>query len=586
MSARLVLLLSWVGCLIGLSAGEVLATPIDDADFQQVYLTKDEALRYVFPDALRVVELRHLLTRDETREIEVLVGRRLEEGGFFLYAAWDGDGERSRGDASATDDADPSSYAAIVMEVGKVRPITHVVEVRPGGRDGRTATVGRVAVMIYRETHGAEVAGERFMAQYAGKTLDDPIRVDRDVIHIAGSTLSAHAICRGVRKALAAIDVVFLRREPSERTALLARADDVTPTHAPTPAPGAETLALPGDSPEDVVRERRVMGTLARVTLCAAPDGPTRDALDRAAEAALDEIARWDGVLSDWRTDSELSSLNAAPRDASVALSPDLRAYLAHADALVRATDGAFDPAVGALVDAWGLRTPTPVRPDAARLAAARAASGWSHLRLDLADPHAARTVDGLRLDPGASGKGFALDRAADVLRGRGVSRALLSFRSTFLALGAPPGEPGFELSVQHDGTGRVLARVTLVDAALSVSGGLPDGFDDGAVTRGHVLDPRSGVPLPAARLAWVTASSAADADALSTALLVAGPMLPAFVDAAGRVASGGFVADADARPAAWPDRDAPATTARPAFPSASPAPDRVAPVPATGSDG
>jgi hypothetical protein len=83
--------------------------------------------------------------------------------------------------------------------------------------------------MIYRESHGADVASERFMAQYAGKSLADPIRVDRDVINVAGSTLSAHAICRGVRKALAVVKVVALDRDASARTALFAEGKDVTP---------------------------------------------------------------------------------------------------------------------------------------------------------------------------------------------------------------------------------------------------------------------------------------------------------------------------------------------------------------------
>jgi 3-hydroxy-D-aspartate aldolase len=94
--------------------------------------------------------------------------------------------------------------------------------VRPDG------TCGRVAVMIYRESHGADVASSRFTAQYAGKSLADPIRVDRDVINVAGSTLSAHAICRGVRKALAVVKVVLLDKDPAARAALLAGGADVT----------------------------------------------------------------------------------------------------------------------------------------------------------------------------------------------------------------------------------------------------------------------------------------------------------------------------------------------------------------------
>ncbi|MBM3984853.1 MAG: hypothetical protein FJ296_04055, partial [Planctomycetes bacterium] len=323
----------------------------------QVFLDKAQALAHVFPGATRVTELRHVLTAAETEAIQARLGVRLEEGGFFLYAAEH---------AGA-----PPSYAAIVAEIGKVRPITHIVEVRPDG------ACGRVAVMIFRESHGADVASSRFMAQYAGKTLADPIRVEKDVINVAGSTLSAHAICRGVRKALAAVQVVLLDRDPAARAALLATGSDVTPGAAAAPVAAADAGAGP------LRAERAVMGSLCSVELWPVPGGPDRAALAAAAQAALDEVARWDAVLSDWRADTPLSRLNAAPAGQPFSTGADLLAFLRDADGWVAATDAAFDPAVGALVDAWGLRGQAPARPSAATLEAARAASGWALLALD-----------------------------------------------------------------------------------------------------------------------------------------------------------------------------------------------------------
>jgi thiamine biosynthesis lipoprotein len=501
-----------------LLAAALLLAPAAAQESATVLLSKEQALRLVFPDAPKVLELRHLLTPEETHAIEATLGARLDEGGFFLYAA-----ER---------DGAPYDYAAVVAEIGKVRPITHIVEVRPDG------SCGRVAVMIYRETHGMDVASSRFTAQYAGKTLADPIRVDRDIINVAGSTLSAHAICRGVRKALSVVKICLLDRDASTRAALFAAGTDVTPGGA-APAP----------APADVVHlERPVMGTIASVDLVPRDGGPDHAALLAAANAALDEIARWDGVLSDWRADTPLSQLNATPVGQAFKTGPDLLAWLQDADRWVTASDGAFDPTVGALMEAWQLRGPTPARPSETDQSAARAAVGWRRLRVDATAGTATRTVPGLRVDPGASGKGWALDRAAEKLRAADAVPALLSFRSTLLAIGAPPGEPGFPVDVVHDGAGRTLTRVVLHDGALSVSGGRPSGFQDGSVVRGDHFDPGTGLPLPAARLAWVTHASAAAADALSTALLVRGATLHAVDGAAGAVYE-----DADAAPVAWP---------------------------------
>lgn len=487
------------------------------ADPTQVFLTKEQALAHVFPGAARVTELRHLLSADELQAVERRLGARLDEGGFFLFAA-------------ETPGA-PPSYAAIVAEIGKVRPITHIVEVQADG------SCGQVAVMIFRESHGADVASGRFMAQYEGKTLADPLRVDKDVINIAGSTLSAHAICRGVRKALCVVQVVLLDRDADARAALLDGGRDVTP--------GAAAQAAPPAADGPLRAERQVMGTVCSVELWPAPGGPPAQELADAAQAALDEVARWEAVLSDWRTDTPLARLNASPPGEPQS-DPELLAFLHDADRWVDATGGAFDPGVGALVQAWGLRTQQPARPAPHALAEASQASGWRHLRLDASG--ATRRHAGLRLDPGASGKGWALDRAAEVLRARGAVPALLSFRSTLLAVGAPPGEAGFEVPVVHDGAGRELTRLLLRDAALSVSGGQPAGFDDAGTERGGCLDPRTGEPVPAAVLAWVLHPSAAAADALSTALLVHGAGLPA-VDGA----RGALYAEAGAAPVAWP---------------------------------
>ena len=502
------------------------------ADDVQVLLDKHEALAAVFPEADRVLEVRRLLSATEGRDIGALARRELEEGGFYTYRA--------------TRDGRLVGYAVVVSQVGKVRPITHMVGVTPDGR------VGRVVVMIYRESHGGEVAAERFLAQYRGLSLDDPLRIDADIVNIAGATLSGHAICRGVRKALAVVDVLWRRADAEALAELLVDAQDVTPEalrdRDAARAPFGESVRW--DAGGSTLRvERHIMGSLCAVELRAEDERtPPSDTLLAAARAALDEVQRWDAVLSDWRDDTPLSRLNAAPSGAASSPGSELLAWLEHARWAASASGGAFDPAVGALVSAWRLRTQEPSRPTSDALAAAVASSGLRWLDVDMEAGTVASTRPGVLLDPGASGKGWALDRAAEVLRAHGVTRALLSFRSTLLALDPPPGERAWSVPVVHDGSGRVVARVELVDEALSVSGGSLSAFVDGGVERGHVIDPTSGVPVPAARLAWVTHASAATADALSTALLVAGDALPP-IDGA----QGFWLADADARPSPWP---------------------------------
>jgi len=100
--------------------------------------------------------------------------------------------------------------AVIVEEIGKHRPITFVVGVRPDGG------VQDVALMVYREPYGGEVRNSRFLAQYRGKDLTAPLLPFRDIRNITGATLSAEAIGRGVRKALALLKALALTQGPAQ----------------------------------------------------------------------------------------------------------------------------------------------------------------------------------------------------------------------------------------------------------------------------------------------------------------------------------------------------------------------------------
>ena len=87
-------------------------------------------------------------------------------------------------------------YAIVTNELGKFYPMTFMVAVTP------KLKVKGVRMLIYRETHGADVKRSRFLYQYRGKSVDDPIRINRDIISISGATLSVNAMNRGVKKVL------------------------------------------------------------------------------------------------------------------------------------------------------------------------------------------------------------------------------------------------------------------------------------------------------------------------------------------------------------------------------------------------
>ncbi|MCZ6597814.1 MAG: FAD:protein FMN transferase [Planctomycetota bacterium] len=264
--------------------------------------------------------------------------------------------------------------------------------------------------------------------------------------------------------------------------------------------------------------ERRVglMGTLLSIEV----EAPTREAALLASEAAVRALEAVEARLSTWRDDSELARLNRTPAGEAFPLSPALRADLAIVGAWWRATGGAFDPGVGALVEAWGLRTGGR-RPGADELRAARAGSGFQ--LLELGEHTAVRRHERLAIEEGGFGKGIGLDAAIAALRDAGATRATLDLggQVVFLADG-----DAVVWAVAHPRDRSLPAVEVEIDrGSLATSGNSERGILVAGEPRSHILDPRTGSPAPDFGSLTVWAPDATTADCLSTGLYVLGPM-------------------------------------------------------------
>lgn len=274
----------------------------------------------------------------------------------------------------------------------------------------------------------------------------------------------------------------------------------------------------------------RAMNTRFEVVLW----GRDEPYLTAAGEDALREIHALDQQLSFYRDDSDVRELNALAAHRPVTVEPRLFALLREAQALSTATGGAFDITVAPLLQAWGLTGGGGRIPTEEEVEAARRLTGMHLLELD---PEA-RTVrfarEGVLLDLGAIGKGYAVERALDLLREYELPGALLhGGTSTAKAIGVQPDGSPWRIAVQHPARAEeALAVVTLAETALSVSAVHGKYFTEGEERYGHVLDPRLGRPVQGALLAALACNSATESDALSTALLVAGAgLLPALAE-------------------------------------------------------
>ena len=159
------------------------------------YLSREEALLEVFPRSANYVEETIVLDEVQIRQAEETLYRKIAEQTVDVTLCYDEEG-RFLG------------YAVVSDEQGKYRPITFVVGVEPD------FTVSKVAIMVYREDRGGEVRMPRFLYQYRGKSLDDPLRVNRDIVNISGATISVRAITDGVKKVLFLVTQHFVANPP------------------------------------------------------------------------------------------------------------------------------------------------------------------------------------------------------------------------------------------------------------------------------------------------------------------------------------------------------------------------------------
>ncbi len=247
-----------------------------------------------------------------------------------------------------------------------------------------------------------------------------------------------------------------------------------------------------------------------------------------AAVEALDLIDRLEDQMTVYRPHSEISQINRGAAHAAMPVELHLHGLLELGIELSEATDGAFDMTAGPLVRLWSQARKEGRLPDVDEIDRVREVVNWRHVELD----GVRRTVqfrrDGVEINLGAIGKGYALDRAARLLLDAGVENFLFhGGRSSLIAHGARSGVGeggGWRVAIRHPlRPDRPIGEVRLCGRGMGTSGSGTQFFTHRGRRYGHILDPRTGWPVEGMLSATVLAPTAAAADALSTAFYVMG---------------------------------------------------------------
>ncbi|HUG81304.1 MAG TPA: FAD:protein FMN transferase [Bryobacterales bacterium] len=254
--------------------------------------------------------------------------------------------------------------------------------------------------------------------------------------------------------------------------------------------------------------------------------GEHRAQLASAVRAAFDEARRIDAFLSNYKDESELSLINRKAADGPVPVSKELADLLGRCIEYSQASDGAFDITVGALMKVWGFYKGSGELPYAWQIAGARRKVGYQHIDVDREHSTVRFGREGLELDPGGIGKGYAVDRMAAVLRQAGIRSAFISAAgSSMYGIGAPPDEPqGWSVQIRDpNNASQTAARLHLKDQSLSTSGSYEKFFEAGGEIYSHIMDPRTGMPAQGVVSVSVLAPLTLDSEAWTKAFFVNG---------------------------------------------------------------
>ncbi len=260
------------------------------------------------------------------------------------------------------------------------------------------------------------------------------------------------------------------------------------------------------------------MGTVFEI---AAYDQSSEHA-SNAIERAFQEIVRLDDLMSDYKADSALSNLNRSAHFHAEKVPSDLYRVIDQAVQFSRLSDGKFDISIAPLVNLWKAALRGEGTPSRAQQEDVRGCVGYEKIELSPPDRISFRSSC-LQLDLGAIGKGYAVDRAAEVLHSLGIRDALINAGgSTIFAMGVPPDQTAWLVHLR-DPSNKIDPQVMLKDGSVSTSEQTAPSLlgNDAA---GHIIDPDTGMPLKTVFTVSAVSRTATVSDALSTTLLLLGP--------------------------------------------------------------
>ena len=278
---------------------------------------------------------------------------------------------------------------------------------------------------------------------------------------------------------------------------------------------------------------RLVMGTFAHLKAIAKDPRKAK----KCVETAFAELKKVDDLMSDYKSESEISQVNRDAFKRAVKVSKSTFEVLQKSTEFSRLSEGAFDITIGPLAELWRTAAEVNSVPADAELELARSKVGYEKLILDANEMTVRFAVDGMKLDLGGIAKGYAIDKAIEAMRAGGAVGGMVDVGGDIRCFGLPPkGKKTWRIGLEDPtepqggnqtlavSAGRVLLVLKLTNAAVATSGGYRRFVLIEGKKYSHIMNRVSGESAEGLSSVTIIAQNAIDADALATAVTVMGP--------------------------------------------------------------
>jgi FAD:protein FMN transferase len=280
-------------------------------------------------------------------------------------------------------------------------------------------------------------------------------------------------------------------------------------------------------TPTDTTKPLRIETTISAMggAFSIVAFGPDANVLRSATEAAGEEVQRLEQLMSNYIAESEWSEINRNGNRGPVRVSRETIELIEACKGYHRVSGGTFDITVGPLMKVWGFYKGSGRLPHRAEIRTALAHIGSDFLEVDSRENTVRFRRDGMNIDPGGIGKGYAVDRAAAILREYGIKSAMISAaRSSILAIGTPPNETGWRVQIRDPkDANKVAQEVVLRDQSMSTSGNYEKFFYASGKMYSHIMDPRTGFPAQGMLSVSVIAPRCIDSEAWTKPIYIQG---------------------------------------------------------------